>query len=189
MQKAVDELGSAVADVIKLGVSLSERGINAGADAIAEKVDERKTFVEIPEIYSSDYHLKLEDANRWLEEDGFKTEAIVAKPDMAYKDCLEFEVVKTNYKIGQKVKPGTRIILRYVTSEVIDQSRKLYEESEKEKAKKDAIKAAKKSEQDAKIKQKKDKTVATLQDGASKVVKTAKKGISKVSSTFRKKED
>ena len=53
------------------------------------------------------------------------------------------EVIGTNFKLKQKVKPGTRIILKYVTAEVVEASRKLFEESEKLKAEKEQEKAEK----------------------------------------------
>ncbi|MCL2547252.1 MAG: hypothetical protein FWE06_08720 [Oscillospiraceae bacterium] len=110
-------------DIVKLGLDLT-----------AKKVEERSTRIEVAEVYSSDYRLKLQDAKRWLEEDGLRVEPVVPQPDIAYKDCSEYEVVATNFKLKQKVAPGTRVILRYVTAEVIEASQKLFDEMENQKA-------------------------------------------------------
>lgn len=162
-----------VKDLVQLGVSLTQQGVDAGTKAYAIKAEQRKALVEMPEIYSSDYRLKLEDAKRWLEEDGLKPEAIIVQPDIAYKDCSDLEVVASNYKLKQKVKPGTRIILRYVTSEVIEASQKLFEESERQKAE---VKQ-KKAEQTIKNKQNVDKAVANVQQGFNDAVANTQKGI------------
>jgi len=154
-----------VTDLCQLGVSMAERA-----------VEERGTMVEVAEVHSSDYHLKLDEAKRWLEEDGLKTEAVIVKPDIAFKDCADMEVVGTNFKLGQKVKPGTRIIVKYVTADVIEASQKLYEEGEKQKAEEQQ----KKTEQAEKNKQKFDNAVSTVQDGLSS-------GITSVGNLFSKK--
>jgi 2',3'-cyclic-nucleotide 2'-phosphodiesterase (5'-nucleotidase family) len=150
--KLVDTLG--VKDIVQLGTSLAQQGVDA-----------RGSLVEVPEMYVSDYRLKLEDATRWLEEDGLKVEAVIVQPAIEFKDCSDLEVVASNYKLKQKVKPGTRIILSYVNSEVIEASRKLFEESERQKAEDEQMKADKKAEQAMKNKQNIDKTVTAVQNG------------------------
>ncbi len=146
-----------VQDLVQLGTSLTEQ---------------RQSMIAIPEIYSSDYRLKLEDARRILEEDGLKVEAVAAQPDIEYKDCANLEVVATNYKLGKKVKPGTRIIVRYVTTKVIKASQKLFEESERLKAEEEQKKAEaasekihKKAEKNEKTKLKLNATVGNIQRG------------------------
>ena len=184
-----------VTDLCQLGVSMAERA-----------VEERGTMVEVAEIHASDYHLKLDDAIRWLEEDGLKTEAVIVKPDIAFKDCIDMEVVGANYKLGQKVKPGTRIIVKYVTVDVVKASRKIYREQEKTKAKEkqdkiDKIEKIKQEKKDKveknkqekilkaennkqariakaeKNKEKREKTVATVQNGLSNTMSKTKNSI------------
>jgi len=177
----IDSVG--VKDLIQLGVNMTQRGIDAGAKAYAKKDEERELLVEVPEVISSDYHLKLDDAIRWLEEDGFRAEAVVVKPDVSYKDCEDLEVVATNYELKKKVKPGTRIILRYVTSDVIEASQKLFEESEKMKAK-----AKQKKTKEAKINRKKrEKIVTNVQKGVGNVFANTQKGIKDVIEKIPKK--
>jgi len=188
----IDTVG--VKDLMQLGISMTQRGVDAGAKAIAKKSEERSAMIEVAEIYSSDYRLKLDDAKRWLEEDGLRAEAVVVKPDIIYKDCSEFEVVATNYELGKKVKPGTRIILRYVTAEVIANSQELFNKSEnekegleQEKIKNETIKTEKKAEQAMKNKQKLDETLSTVQQGFEGAVSSAQKGIKGFLSNLPKK--
>ena len=181
----VEELG--VGDLIKLGLSLTESGIDAGSKIYAKKMEERASLIKVAEVHSSDYRLSLEDAKRWLEEDGLKAEGVVVAPDIAYKDYSDMEVVATNFKLNQKVKPGTRIILKYVTKDVIEASRKMFDEAEKqriatekEKASLNAEKVRKKAEQDVKNKQKLDEAMANAKDGLGDVVSNVAAGAVKM---------
>jgi len=167
----VDVLG--VKDLVQLGASLTQQGIDAGSKAYAKRAEEKDALVEIAEVFSEDYRLKLDDAKRWLEEDGLRAEGVVVQPSIEYKDCSEFEVVASNYKLGNKVAPGTRIILKYVTAEVIKASQRLFEESEQEKEKN----SQKKTENAVKNKQALDKTITNVQSGFSNLVTSTKKGI------------
>lgn len=170
--KALVKAGGVMA-LVELGTSLAQQGIDAGIKAHNRKSEEKETLVKIPEMYSSDFRLKLEDATRWLEEVGLKAVAVVVQPNIAYKDCSDLEVVATNYKLKQKVRPGTHVILKYVTSEVIEASQKLFDESERQKAEK----AKQKSERNAINKQKLDETVANVQHGFNDVLTNTQKGI------------
>lgn len=171
----VNALG--VKELVQLGTSLTQQGVEAGAKAIAKKSEERGSLVEVAEVYSDSYHVDVEDAKRWLEEDGLRAETVLALPDIAYKDCRESEVVASNFKLGEKVKPGTRIILIYVTAEVIGASRLLFEEFEKLK-----------EEKAAKSKQSRDKAKESVQKGFNSVVATTQKGIGGLLSKIPKKE-
>lgn len=192
VKELADALG--VGDLIKLGVSLTEKGIEAESKRIAKKVEEKESLVQIAEVHSSDYHVKLADAKRWLEEDGLKVEAVVVKPDIAFKDCVDMEIVATNFKLNQKVKPGTRVILKYVTTEVIDASQKIFDEVEKqrmdaeeEKVAKKLEQAQKRAEQNEKSKLKLSETVSAVKGGIKDATASAQKGIGGAFSSLTKK--
>jgi len=167
---------------------LAKPYVDAAIKAYNRINEEKKTLIEVPEIYSSDYRLKLEDAKRWLEEDGFKVATVIAQPAIRFKDCSDLEIVYTNYKPKQKAKPGTRIILKYVTSEVIEASCRLFDESEKQKAEAKQKKAEKKAEQAIKKKQILDNAVANVQHGIGDAVTSAQKGIEGVFSNLPNKK-
>ena len=190
----VDALG--VKDIVQLGTSLTQKGVDAKTNAYIEKLEERKILVEVPELYSSNYRLKIDDAKRWLEEDGLKAEVVVVHPNIEYKNCFDLEVVATNYKLGEKVKPGTRIILKYVTSEVIKASQKLFDEYERQKAateqkkiENQEEKTEKKVEQNARNKQRLDETMANVQKKFNSVANNTKKGIAGISSKLKKNDN
>ena len=182
----VDSLG--VKDLIQLGTKLTQQSIDAGVKVYAKKTEEKDSLIEIPEIYTSDYRLKLDDAKRWLEEDGLKVEGVVVQPDIAFKDCSDFEVIATNYKLGKKVKSGTRIILKYVTSEVIETSKKLFEDSEKKKLEAEREKAEKRKELAEATKQKSKEVITNIQHGFGGFVTNRKKDVGGIISNLTKKE-
>ena len=147
----------------------------------------------MPELYAEDYHVKLDEAKRWLEEDGFRAEAVVVKPNIIYKDCENYEVVGTNYSLKDKVAPGTRIILRYVTTEVIEASRRLFEEAEQAQAEAEqtkleeqAAKTAKRAEQAETVKQRIGDTASTAQRGIGIAATTVQSGAKSVFGKFTK---
>ena len=184
-----------ISGLVNLGLSLAEKGVDVGSKYYTKKAEEKDSLIKIPEVLSPDYRVNLNDAIRWLEEDGLKAESVVVKPDIAYKDYADMEVVATNYKLNKKVKPGTRIILKYVTAEVIKASKELFEESEKlrivteeEKQAQKEKKAQKKVEQGIKNREKLDETVTTVKEGLNDVVANTQKGFSKVVSSLTKKE-
>ena len=171
-------------DLVQFYTSVANRGIDAGANAVSSIVEDRKALVEVAEVHSDDYLVTVDEARRWLEEDGLKVEPVVAKPNVTYKDCADSEVVATNFKLGEKVKPGTRIILRYVTSEVVEASQKLYEEAEREKVELEQQKA----EKAAQSKQAFNNKVKGVQQGIGGAAKKTQEGVKGIFSKIPKKK-
>jgi hypothetical protein len=105
-----------------------------GEKILTDKIEESKHLIEIPRIISSDGYVKLEEAKRYIESAGLKAGEAIAKENAALKDCSAFDVVGRSDKQKKRVPPGTRIILYYVTQEVIEKSKRLFIEAEKQKA-------------------------------------------------------
>lgn len=158
-----------VPELIKLGTAIAEKGLEAGITGQARKDAEKRSMVEVPEIHSADYHLKLEDAKRWLEEDGLRAEPVLARPNINFRGCVDGEVVASNYKAKQRVKPGTRIIVKYVTTEVIEESQRMYDEIQQ-----------KKQAQKDKNKQRVNDMVAGVQQGINDMAQGTKKKIDRL---------
>lgn len=128
--------------------------------------------VIVPELCSKKFVLKLEQATELLENCGLKALPVkLSLKDAApkYKDCLDGQVIASNHKAGSKTKLGETIILQYVTQEVIDESQRIFTESEKRKAAVKEERAAKRSEQI-------DKAKTTISDVADK----AKSGVNNI---------
>ena len=160
-----------MADLKKVASNLSSVGKIAGeVVGIADSVDSlatlatpviehvietRKTLIMIPELYGDDFSMGLEQAKELLDHYGLRHMEVAlnlneAKED--YRNCFDSQVVDSKPKQKQKVQPNTVVVLRYVTSEVVEESQRLFEESEKEKEEAEAIKSAKKLEQKEKAK-------------------------------------
>jgi len=151
-------------------------------------IEKKQTLVEIPVLYSREGRSKLKDAKKWLKDDGLKVGTIVALPNIAFKDFSDLDVVASKPKPKEKVERGTRILLKYVTSEVIEASRKLFDESEKQKMEMEQQKTEKRAEQAKKRKQMFDKTVTNISDGFNDVVTTTKDGMKKIVPKLPKKK-
>lgn len=165
-----------VKDLVQLGSYLATKGVDAGVKTI----EDRKSLVSISDIHSEDYQLKLDDAKRWLEEDGLRVETVVVHPNPIFKDCSDMEVVGTNYKQKQRLKPGTRVILKCVTDDVIEASKKLFEEAERKKAADEQKKAEKKAEQAQQREEQIIKAKEKFGDAAAAVQKSAETIKSKI---------
>ena len=164
---------------IAAGISLAatvlplvEPAINIAQDQINKIAEERNQLVEVPELYSKGFPLTIEQATKLLDGLGFKFELIklsISDAKSKYKDCFDLQVIETHPKAKQKVKPGSNILIKYITQEVIDESQKIFEEAVKQKI------------------ANKEKTKQTVTNA----IDVAKKGVQKIPSVFtkRNKED
>ena len=159
---------------------LVKPAIDAVRDYADKSIEERKKLIAVPELYSKEYPLTIEQAVAILESCGLKAtlvKAAISDADIKYRTCFDTQVIKSHPKAKQKVERGTSVLVKYVTQEVIDESQRLYELSEKQKAKAQEAKLIKQTER-------KEKTKQVVTDA----VDTAKRGIQKIS-VFKKKED
>ena len=161
-----------VAAVISLAVALLpivKPVIDAVHDEINKVADERKELVKIPELYHKGYEFPVDRAAKLLEESGLKYEIVklsIEEAKAKYRDCTDLQVIETYPKANQKVKPGSCVSIKYITQDVIDESKRIYEDL---------------------IQQKKEKKEKTRQNVAGKL-NNAKNGIKKIPSKFAKKK-
>lgn len=141
---------------------------------------EPKELVEIPALYEKGFPLELAQAVELLESNGFrvtKSKLIKSDAHAKYRNCLDTQVIDSNPKQKKKVKPGTVICLRYITSEVIEESQKIY----------DAVESAKQEEQIKKQKIREERKNRN-KEKFSKVTGTVKNSVQKVVHRTDKKE-
>lgn len=127
-----------------------------------ETVSPSEEMISMPELCSKKFPLKMEEAKELLESRGLKTLAIEVRlrdAGVRYKDCFDFQVVGTDRKPNSKVKSGDTVIVQYVTQEVINESRLIFEKIEQEKADAKQVKAEKRAIQMEKLKVGTTKTV------------------------------
>ena len=103
--------------------------------------------VVIPQLsYDSGPRLKLDEAVMALTNSGLKaipSELALKEADPKYKDCFDSQVVGSSLKGKQKAQAGMSVIVKYITQEVIDESQRLFEKAEEQKAIEKRVKAEK----------------------------------------------
>lgn len=144
-------------------------------DYASKTTEERKRLVSVPDLYSKEYPLSVEQAVELLNNCGLKSTLVktsIDDSDVKYRKCFDSQVISTKPKRNQKVEPGTMILVKYITQEVIDESQKIFAEREARKNESALQKKNKHLEREQKTKQ---------------IVQTAR---SKVQKVFQKsKED
>lgn len=149
MAKEIKDAGAAANIILGLAVSAMPLIDRCGL-ALAAKLEERKKIIDISSIVSEKGYVKLDVAKKLLEESGLKVYEAVAKADGEFRDCSEFDVVYIDCKHKSKVPPGTLAGLYYVTAEVIEKSRQLHAEAERQKAEAEQMKTEKREEKSRK---------------------------------------
>lgn len=160
---------------------LVKPAIEAARDYVDKTIEERKKLIVVPKLYSSEYRTTSEQAVEILNSLGLKvvlSPTLVADADVMYRNYIDHQVIKSEPKAKQKVEPGTTVRVLYITQEVIDESQRLFTESEKQKAELLYKKSIKRSER-------KEKTKQVVSD----VADTVKRGIEKIPSVLHKKND
>ena len=99
--------------------------------------DDGNDSVVIPALYDKGFPLKMEQAVELLTNYGLKampSMLSLREAHVKYKDCFDGQIVASKPKSGQKARVGTTVLLRCITQEVIDESQRIFAESEKRKA-------------------------------------------------------
>lgn len=143
-----------------------------------EELSPSEELIFMPELCSKKFPLKLDEAKELLESRGLKALSIEVRLRDAcvkYKDCFELQVVGSDRKPNSKLKPGDTVIVQYVTQEVIDESQRIFEEAEKQKATLKQERAVKRAEQMERAKAVAGDTAAKARAGVEKMIRRDKK--------------
>lgn len=143
-----------------------------------EELSPSEELIFTPELCSKKFPLKLDEAKELLESRGLKAlpiEVRLRDACVKYKDCFELQVVGSDRKPNSKLKPGDTVIVQYVTQEVIDESRRIFEEAEKQKAALKQERAVKRAEQMERAKAVAGDTAAKARAGVEKMIRRGKK--------------
>lgn len=143
-----------------------------------EELGPSEELIFMPELCSKKFPLKLDEANELLESRGLKALSIEVRLRDAcvkYKDCFELQVVGSDRKPNSKLKPGDTVIVQYVTQEVINESRRIFEEAEQQKAALKQERAVKRAEQMERAKAVAGDTAAKARAGVEKMIRRDKK--------------
>ena len=143
-----------------------------------EELGPSEELIFMPELCSKKFPLKLDEAKELLESRGLKALSIEVRLRDAcvkYKDCFELQVVGSDRKPNSKLKPGDTVIVQYVTQEVINESRRIFEEAEQQKAALKQERAVKRAEQMERAKAVAGDTAAKARAGVEKMTRRDKK--------------
>lgn len=143
-----------------------------------EELGPSEELIFMPELCSKKFPLKLDEAKELLESRGLKALPIEVRLRDAcakYKDCFELQVVGSDRKPNSKLKPGNTVIVQYVTQEVIDESRRIFEEAEQQKAALKQERVVKRAEQMERAKAVAGDTAAKARAGVEKMIRRDKK--------------
>lgn len=143
-----------------------------------EELGPSEELIFMPELCSKKFPLKLDEAKELLESRGLKALSIEVRLRDAcvkYKDCFELQVVGSDRKPNSKLKPGDTVIVQYVTQEVINESRRIFEEAEQQKAALKQERAVKRAEQVERAKAVAGDTAAKARAGVEKMIRRDKK--------------
>ena len=143
-----------------------------------EELSPSEELIFMPELCSKKFPLKLDEAKELLESRGLKALSIEVRLRDAcvkYKDCFELQVVGSDRKPNSKLKLGDTVIVQYVTQEVINESRRIFEEAEQQKAALKQERAVKRAEQMERAKVVAGDTAAKAKAGVEKMIRRGKK--------------
>lgn len=143
-----------------------------------EELGPSEELIFMPELCSKKFPLKLDEAKELLESRGLKALSIEVRLRDAcvkYKDCFELQVVGSDRKPNSKLKPGDTVIVQYVTQEVINESRRIFEEAEQQKAALKQERAVKRAEQMERAKTVAGDTAAKARASVEKMIRRDKK--------------
>lgn len=166
----VNKIVSSVSTATTL-LTVAKPVVDTIQDYTSKTIEERKRLISVPELYSKEYPLSVEQAVELLNNCGLKSTLIktsIDDADIKYRKYFASQVISTKPKGKQKVEPGTMVLVKYITQEVIDESQKIFEELE---AKKNGAALQKKN----KHLEREQRTKQIMQDARNKVQKVFRK--------------
>ena len=153
-------------------VPLVKPAIDAVRDYADKTIEERKKLVAVPVLHSKEYPLSVEQAVEILESCGLKATLVkmsTADANIQYRQCFDSQVIKTHPKSKTKVERGTVVLVKYIPQEVIDESQRMFDISEKHKEEQHLEKSIKRTERKENTKRVVNGIISTVQESAKKI--------------------
>lgn len=153
--------------------------LSAAITLVVKLDDKREKKLDISICGETEHPKTVDEVKECLEQVDVKAVYIpmkVSEADPRYRDCIESQVVDINP--SNKIARGDTLQVYYVTNEVIDKSRQLFEENEQQQM----MAALKKQEKQF---ERKDKTKRAV----SEIITSVKEGVMKIPSMFHKSNE
>ena len=143
------KLGPQAVKAVPALATVGYAAIKIAQDEIAKRSEQRQNLVFVPDVIGAD----ILTAKSKIEELGLSCFLVPVEPKIKYKDKLPDTVVKTDYKAGEQVLPGkVSIKIDYISEKIIEESKRLFEQAELEKAEKKATNRDKQTERKERVK-------------------------------------
>lgn len=155
-----------------------------------DKIEPSEELISMPDLCSKKFPLNTNEAKELMENLGLKillTKVQLRDAHVKYKDCFEFQVVDVDKKPNTKLKVGDTVIVQYVTQEVINESRLIFEKVEREKADAKQAKIERRAAQMEKIKTGTAKTMHKAAEAIGDGTVAVKDGVKKLATRDREK--
>ena len=134
----IDGLGKAAVTIV---VTTATTIVTKIVEQVEKKMEDRDKMVKVPELYSPGFPCTLDQVDTVLVSAGFHyVTTAETKPDAKYHDCIPMQVVSTNPSAHASVLPGSTIQVKYVTQDVIEESKIIFENQQRELAEKKQLK-------------------------------------------------
>lgn len=134
----VTKIVTAVSGVVAaLAVPVIEKvteNMNGHKDSSSVEPD---NTIKVPELGSKDFSIDVEQALTILSDSslkGVKSKLQIKDARVKYRDCYDGQVLYSNPKQGTPVKSGSTVYVKYITAEVINESKRIFEEQERQRA-------------------------------------------------------
>lgn len=150
-------------------IPVAANAANKIVNVIAEHKANEEHKIAVPELYVKNFPIDLEQAKILIEDLGLKfskSRMLIKEADPKYKDCFDLQVVDSNPKQKSLVNKDATVYVKYITQEVIDASKKIFEDEEKVKAERKEKKAIEKQER----KNKRQEKVSEVTDKAKNTI-------------------
>lgn len=160
--------------LIKAVTPLVEKAIDNSQKNPREK-EERDVMV--PELYRKGFPIDLGQAEEILIQSGLKVSKSklgMKAANPKYRNYEVNQVIGSSPKQGTKVKLGTVVCLRYIPAEVIEESRRIFDESNRIKLEAKEQKAVEKQERKERFKEGVSNTADSVKGGLGKIFKREK---------------
>jgi hypothetical protein len=107
------------------------------ADWAKDKIDERGELIEVPRLYSKGFPVSLSDGVATVTAAGLTvttSKLPLSAAHAKYRNCADQQIVKSDPPQGRKVRAKSNVVLSYITEDVISESRRKFEEEQRQKA-------------------------------------------------------
>ena len=107
------------------------------ADWAKDKIDERGELIEVPRLYSKGFPVSLSDGVATVTAAGLTvttSKLPLSAAHAKYRNCADQQIVKSDPPQGRTVRAKSNVVLSYITEDVISESRRKFEEEQRQKA-------------------------------------------------------